>query len=71
MEIDTYWAVVKRTMRSYVQASPEHFWTYLALIEFQYNRRRSPISPFDDLIGSFPEVHEENIAMIKKRFIWD
>ncbi|MDF1835817.1 MAG: IS1595 family transposase [Alteraurantiacibacter sp. bin_em_oilr2.035] len=68
--IETYWAVVKRTMRSYRQASPQHFWEYLALIEFCYNRRNSAVSPFEDLIGSFPELTDESISQVRKRYEW-
>ncbi len=69
--IETYWAVVKRIMRSYRQASPEHFWEYLALIEFSYNRRHSKISPFEDLIGSFPELTAKTISLVRKRYEWN
>ncbi len=69
--IDVYWSVLKRTMRKYVQASPEHFWTYLALIEFYYNRRDCETPNFHELIGSFPEVTRESTAAIKKRFVWE
>lgn len=70
-EIETFWNVVKRTLRSYRQVAPDNLWKFLAEIEFRYNFRHSKISRFDIAISAFPAITPETIAVIKRRYYWD
>lgn len=69
-EIEVFWASVRRNLRLYQQTSVKHLWTYLAEIEFHYNRRHSPHSKFDDLITRFQPFSEQSEAAWHSRFDW-
>ena len=51
--IEAYWATVKRTLSGYRQISADNLWTYLAEIEFRYNRRSRKPEIFDELVTHF------------------
>lgn len=70
-EIESYWNVVKRTLRSYRQVGPDNLWKFLAEIEFRYNYRHSEVSRFDIAISAFPAITPETIAAIRQRYCWD
>lgn len=69
-QIEAFWSVLKRNMRSYRQVAADYLWCYLAETEFAYNRRRSSWSAFEELIDSFPQVTPQSLAKIKERYIW-
>jgi len=68
--IETYWRVLRRTLRLYRQVADHNLWGFLAEVEFRYNRRHSTVSLFDEAIGSFPEVSPQTIDEIRSRFDW-
>jgi transposase-like protein len=53
-EIEAYWSTVRRMLRSARQVSRAHMWTFLAEIEFKYNRRHIKNTIFEEIISSFP-----------------
>ncbi len=68
--IESYWASVKRVLRAYRQVSRENLWTYLAEIEFQYNRRHARHLVFDELVAHFPPHDPGQEAVWRSRFEW-
>lgn len=69
-QIEAFWSVLKRNLRSYRQVGADNLWCYLAETEFAYNRRNSDRSFFEELVESFPQVTPESLAKIKRRYIW-
>lgn len=64
--IDSYWASVRRALRSYQQVKSDNMWLYLAEIEFKYNRRRTLTSPFQTLMTNWPRETESQIMLRTK-----
>lgn len=69
-QIEVFWSVLKRNLRSYRQVGAENLWRYLAETEFAYNRRHADYSSFDELISNFPAVTPESLADVRSRFVW-
>ncbi len=69
-KIEVFWATVKRTMRSYRQISPDKFWTFLAEIEFRYNRRHNRGANFEELISTFNPISLTDQNALRERFEW-
>lgn len=69
-EIEAFWATVKRYLNSYRQVSRHNLWTYLAEIEFHYNRRRSRNSVFDELVSHFPTQNIKTRDHWRARYEW-
>lgn len=69
-EIEAFWSTVRRTFRSYRQVSPDNLWSYLAEIEFRYNRRNSRDKVFEELITHFAPYSRENEKVWRSRFEW-
>lgn len=68
--IEVYWASVRRSLRGYRQVSPENLWTYLAEIEFRYNRRHRHDTAFEDLISHFESCLPAREDKWRSRFEW-
>lgn len=68
--IENFWATVKRGLRACRQVSPDNLWTYLAEIEFQYNRRNFKHLIFDKLVSNFPPQNAEQEKIWRARFEW-
>lgn len=68
--IEIYWSSMRRSLRSYRQVGKENLWRFLAEIEFTYNRRHSQSSPFDELVGFFPEISDATLPEIRGRYVW-
>ena len=69
-EIEAYWSTVRRMLRSARQVSREHMWTFLAEIEFKYNRRHAKDIIFEELISNFPDYDPEKSHVLQSRFDW-
>lgn len=69
-DIEAYWSTVRRMLRSARQVSRENMWTFLAEIEFKYNRRNFKGEIFDELIANFPKIDEQSISIIERKFEW-
>ena len=69
-EIDSYWAVVRRTMRGYHQTAPSNLWMFLAEIECRYNSRHDRSALFESLISYWPVLTTEHMAEFERRFDW-
>jgi len=72
-EIEAYWSTVRRMMRASRQVSREHLWTFLAEIEFKYNRRHTKKSIFEEMVSHFPLIdvdNEDAELAIRRRFDW-
>ena len=70
IEIETYWAVLKRALRSYRQTTPENLWLFIAEIECRYNHRHDERSFFDAMIECFPALHPYYLEETKSRYVW-
>jgi transposase-like protein len=68
--IEAYWSTVRRMLRSARQVSRSHMWTFLAEIEFKYNRRDAKEAIFDEMISEFPDIDGENIKILERKFDW-
>ncbi|PLK22698.1 hypothetical protein C0V72_13615 [Porphyrobacter sp. TH134] len=68
--IEAYWATVRRMFRAARQVSRENLWTFLAEIEFKYNRRDTKDSIFEELISNFPPHDPESYRTLQGRFDW-
>ena len=71
IQIETYWAVVKRAMRGYRQAGLANLWLFLAEIESRYNHRDDARSYFDVMIEHFPAFYPGYEEEIRQRYVWD
>lgn len=69
-QIEAYWSTVRRMLRSARQVSRAHMWTFLAEIEFKYNRRHTRYAIFEELISNFPNINEDCIRLLEKKFDW-
>ncbi len=69
-EIETYWSTVRRMLRAARQVSRAHMWTFLAEIEFKYNRRHAKHTIFEELISHFPPYGPESSRLLEERFDW-
>jgi transposase-like protein len=69
-DIEAYWSTVRRMLRSARQVSREHMWTFLAEIEFKYNRRHTKDKIFEELISNFPDFDPEKSHVLEARFDW-
>lgn len=68
--IEAYWATVRRTLNGYRQVSPDNLWTYLAEIEFRYNRRHRKQTAFDELVSYFSPYGPALEPEWRRRFDW-
>lgn len=68
-EIEAYWSSVRRMLRASRQVSRDHLWTFLAEIEFQYNRRHAKELVFDELVSNFPSLAASE-PLLRERFEW-
>lgn len=69
-DIEAYWSTVRRMLRSARQVSRTHMWTFLAEIEFKYNRRHAKETIFEELISHFPNYDQEESRNLQSRFDW-
>lgn len=69
-DIEAYWSTVRRMLRSARQVSRAHMWTFLAEIEFKYNRRHIKHTVFEELISRFPPYGFGSNRMLEARFDW-
>lgn len=69
-EIDTYWAVVRRSLRLSHQVSENNLWLFLAEIECRYNNRHSGRSLFDMLVECWPDLDRIGVDTLRARFDW-
>ncbi len=69
-EIEAYWSTVRRMFRASRQVSRENAWSFLAEIEYKYNRRRSKESIFEELISTFPRHDSESLPVLRARYDW-
>ena len=69
-DIEAYWSTVRRMLRSARQVSREHMWTFLAEIEFKYNRRHSKEAIFEEIISNFPNYDLEKHRILESQFDW-
>lgn len=69
-DIEAYWSTVRRMLRSARQVSRENVWTFLAEIEFKYNRRHKKNSIFEELISNFPIFDHESLSELESKFDW-
>lgn len=68
--IEAYWSTVRRMLRSARQVSRIHMWSFLAEIEFKYNRRQEKEAIFEELISNFPYYDSEENRVLESRFDW-
>lgn len=68
--IEAYWSTVRRMLRSARQVSRTQMWTYIAEIEFKYNRRHHKSTIFEELISQFPLYTDEVERDLECRFDW-
>jgi hypothetical protein len=68
--IEAYWSTVRRMLRLARQVSRSHIWTFLAEIEFKYNRRDAKEAIFEELISNFPIIDEKNSKNLERKFNW-
>ena len=69
-EIDSYWAVLRRAMRSYHQVAPDNLWLFLAEMECRYNFRHDRSALFEALISRWPAITNESLKILQSRFDW-
>ncbi|MGY6550347.1 MAG: IS1595 family transposase [Erythrobacter sp.] len=69
-EIDSYWATLRRTLRSYHQFAPNNLWLFLAETEARYNFRHDRIAFFEDLVSKWPSINQHNIHQFRSRYDW-
>ena len=67
---EAYWATVKRTLSGYRQISADNLWTYLAEIEFRYNRRSRKPEIFDELVTHFRPYRTDLEEEWQRLFDW-
>lgn len=67
-EIEAYWSTVRRMLRSARQVSRAQMWTFLAEIEFKYNRRHTKNTIFDELISNFPIYDSKRNRELERLF---
>jgi len=68
--IESYWALLKRNLRSYRQVGEENLWLFLAEIQFKNEARKRGGSPFNHLIQSFPDISVDPLNSIRRQFDW-
>jgi transposase-like protein len=69
-DIEAYWSTVRRMLRSARQVSRAHMWTFLAEIEFKYNRRHNKGAIFEELISNFPNLDIKSRRDLERKFDW-
>jgi transposase-like protein len=69
-QIDSYWASLRRAMRSYHQVAPHNLWLFLAEIECRYNSRQDRPSLFNRLVSNWPKIAPDTIKALEHRFDW-
>jgi len=69
-DIEAYWSTVRRMLRSARQVSRAHMWTFLAEIEYKYNRRHAKNTIFEELISNFSPLDLESEAIMQAQFEW-
>jgi transposase-like protein len=67
-EIEAYWSTVRRMLRSARQVSRAHMWTFLAEIEFKYNRRHNKNTIFEEIISSLPYFDLKVMRDLERKF---
>lgn len=68
--IDSYWAVVRRTLRLYHQVADKNLWAFLAEVECRYNLRSHQQSTFDSLLSSWPDLDRIGNEGLMARYDW-
>lgn len=69
-DIDSFWAVLRRTLRLYHQVGNENLWLFLAEAEFRFNFRSMHRSIFDELIGCWRNIDEQDLIRVRALFDW-
>lgn len=70
-EVETYWTILKRTLRAYRQISIDNLPALLGEVEFRFNRRQSRVSMFDEMIAKFDNFPDGNLCAPVQRYLWD
>lgn len=68
--IEAYWSSVRRMLQLARQVSRANAWTFLAEIEFHYNRRHCKNTIFEELISHFPEHDTASLKILERQFDW-
>ncbi|UAB78935.1 IS1595 family transposase [Erythrobacter sp. SCSIO 43205] len=71
VEIDTCWAVFRRSLRLYGQIGAGNAWLYLAEMQLRYNFRGRPREAFEFLISNWPAVDGKAGNALRARFEWN
>ncbi|WP_172449757.1 IS1595 family transposase [Porphyrobacter sp. HT-58-2] len=69
-EIEAYWSTLRRMFRASRQVQRQNLWTFLAEVEFKYNRRHAKHLIFDELISNFPPHNTSDTRALRERFEW-
>lgn len=69
-QIDSYWATLRRAMRSYHQTAARNLWLFLAEVECRYNFRNERSSAFEKLLSHWPPVNDQTVVQLEHCYDW-
>lgn len=68
--IDSYWATLRRSLRSYHQVSEKNLWLFIAEAEARFNFRDDRGALFEHLVSRWPMINSQRENELMKLYDW-